>query len=205
MASKTEICNLALGHLGQSLTIANVDTEAGKVPAAFRRVYEIELKTMMESFPWPFATKFVTLGLVEEEPTDEWDYSYRMPSDCLQFRRIMSGVRNDTRATRVPYKIGQDTQGDLIYTDEVDAECEYTVRVTDENRYPSSFRKALALALALAMLPQMVKGKGDPSKLGAFLRSEYKVALSVARANAANEEQPDEPPDTESVEARGGF
>ena len=89
-SSTTEIANLALGHLGIGKDIANLDTESSQEAKAMRRYYDICRRTVLQEFTWPFATKFVTLGLVEEDPTDaeEWAFSYRYPADCLFLRRL---------------------------------------------------------------------------------------------------------------------
>ena len=95
MASKTEICNLAISHLGVGKEIANFETERSEVAAACRRYYDIALQTMLTEFDWGFATRYVTLGLEEIEPNSEWRYSYRYPHDCLKVRRIISCETGD--------------------------------------------------------------------------------------------------------------
>src|SRR5688572_11149621 len=111
MASETEIANLALSHLGVGKEIANLETERSQEAVACRRFYDTARDATLRDFSWPFATKIAVLGLIEADPNDEWDYSYRYPSDCLQLRRILSGVRNDTRDSRVPFKLAHDDSG----------------------------------------------------------------------------------------------
>ena len=92
MASKTEIGNLALSHIGIGKEVANIETEQSAEASALRRVYDTALRKTLRDFNWPFARVIADLGLIEEDPTDEWDFSYRVPSDCVSFRRIPSGV-----------------------------------------------------------------------------------------------------------------
>lgn len=87
MSSSTEISNMALSHLAISREIAALDTERSQEAQACRRFYETVRKTVLRDYPWPFATKFATLALVEDDPNSEWDFSYRYPSDCLNARR----------------------------------------------------------------------------------------------------------------------
>lgn len=196
MASKTEICNQSLSHLGIGKEIANFTTEASQEAQACRRFYDQALEATLRDFNWPFATKFAALGLIEEDPTTEWSYSYRYPTDCLKIRRILSGVRNDKRDTRVEYKVGQDDSGLLIYTDMEDAEIEYTLNATDPQFYPSDFTNALAFRLAMYIAPRLTGG--DPFKMGDRAAKMYDYEVSRAKATALNEEQ-------ETVEAESEF
>lgn len=199
MASDTQIANLALGHLGVGKEIADL-TEKSTEAASCRRFFVQARDEVLRDFPWPFATKIVALALVEEEPNTEWTYSYRYPADCLKIRRILSGIRNDTRQSRVPYKIAQDTQGRVLYTDAQDAELEYTLRVTDASRYHPDFISALSFLLATYVAPGLTAG--DPFKMGERALKLYVYALGKAQGNAVNEQQDEELPESEFVRGR---
>lgn len=199
-ASIADICNLALSHLGVGKEIANLETENSEEAQTCRRFYETVRDQTLRDFAWPFATRIAALALVDEEPNDEWDYSYRFPSNALKIRRILSGIRNDSRQTRTPYKIAGDTSGSLIYTDMEDAEIEYTIRVTNPLRYPPDFLMALSLRLASYIAPRLTGG--DPFKLGNRALELYAFEIGKSEASAANEEQPDETPESEFVQER---
>lgn len=199
MASETGICNLALAHLGISKAIADL-TERSKEANLCNQFYESTRDLVLRDFAWPFATKFVTLALVEEDPTDEWSFSYRYPVDCLKFRRILSGLRNDNRQSRVPIKIGQDDAGQLIYCDIEDAEAEYTIQVEDAGKFPPDFVMALSLRLASYIAPALTGG--DPFKLGERAYRAYRMEIAAAQGNAGNEEQNEEHPEAEMIRAR---
>jgi len=136
MASKTEICNLAIGHLGTGKLIADFTTEQSAEAKACRRFYDPTLETTIRDVSPTFARKFVTLALVEETPTTEWDYSYRYPNDILKVRRILSGTRNDSRQSKVSYIEGFDNTGKLIYTDAADAVIEAIAKCDIPSLYP---------------------------------------------------------------------
>ena len=199
-ASEIAICNLALSHLGVGKEIANLETETSQEAAACRRFFATARDNTLRDYPWPFATKIASLALIETEPNDEWGYSYRYPTDCVRLRRILSGNRNDNRQTRVPYKIAQDTSGELLYTDMENAEVEYTVRETDPSRYPSDFAMAFSLRLALYIAPRLTKG--DPFKLGDRALSLHEFEIKKAMASAHIEEQSEEEPDSEFIRGR---
>ena len=185
MATKTEICNIALSHLGISKEIANVDSEQSQEAKACRRFYDISRETVLKDFNWPFATKFATLNLIEEDPNDEWLYSYRYPNDCLFARRILSGFREDTEATRITYKIGKDDQGILFFSDKENAELEYTSDVTDVDLYTSDFKIALSYRLAHYIAARLTAG--DPFNLADKCFQKYMLEISKASSNALNE------------------
>lgn len=200
MSSKTDIANLTLAHCGVGKQIANLDTENSAEARAIRPFYEMARDAVLRDFEWPFATKFADLGLVETDPTDEWGYSYRYPSDCLKIRRILSGSRNDTLDTRASYKISSDDTGSLILTDVVDAQVEYTVRTTAVERYSPDFILALSYRLAVYAAAKLTAG--DPFKLGDKAAKMYLFELGLARTSAVGEEQPDRPQESEFITGR---
>lgn len=200
MASTTDICNLALSHLSVGTTIANVETERSTPALACRTFFSTARDATLRDFAWPFATKIADLQLVTESPNDEWDFSYRYPTDAVNIRRVLSGVRNDTSSTRVPFRVMYDVSGPVIYSDEESGEIEYTVRVTNVNHYPPDFVMALSLRLAAYIAPRVTGG--DPFKLGERAMRLYQVEIARAEASAVNEAQGDIVPEAESIRVR---
>lgn len=202
MASETEIANMALSHLGESKLIASL-TEGTAEARACNSFYETARDKVLEDFNWPFARTFVTLGLVEEDPTgidDEWSFSYRYPSDCLKAIRVVSGIKPEDKNTEIKFIVGQDSSGLLIYTDEEDARLEYTKRFTDTQFFPTTFRLALSYYLAQLIAARITAG--DPFGLGKKAENEYIVQIQKAQANAFNEQRKPNDPDSEFITAR---
>lgn len=201
MESVTEICNLALTHIGQGAGISDIETEQSDAADACRTVFKIARNVTLRQFKWPFANQpGVALGLVETAPNDEWAYSYRYPSDAEKVLRIWSGIRNDTRQSRAPYKIVNNSDGKLIYTDVVNAVMEYTVRVDDVSLWPSDFCMALSYKIAYLIAPRLTGG--DPFKLGQNAFQMFNTEITNAKAAALNEEQAEEDPDSEFIRTR---
>ena len=198
--SSTEICNFALLHLGQTKRIANLTTEQSKEAQIFRSFYETVRDLVLRDHIWPFATKISALALVQEDPNDEWSYSYRYPSDALMIRRVLSGVRNDARNTRTSYKISKDAQGLLLLCDLEEAQIEYTEMVTDVSFFPDDFVMALSYRLAYYAAPSITNG--DPFQMQGRMMQMYQGEMSRATANGFNEEQPDELPESEFIRFR---
>lgn len=202
MASKTQIANMALSHLGVGVEIANIETEQSQEATACRRFYDVALQATLRDYQWPFATKQATLSLIESltASTDEWDYSYRYPSDCIDARRILSGTRNDSRQSRAPFRILKDSSARIIYTDQENAILEYTELVDDPGFYPPDFQLAFSYRLAYLIAPKLTKG--DPFGLMDKIMKLYDAEISRAKAASVNEEQADELVDSEFVRMR---
>lgn len=200
MASKIGICNMALSHLGISKEIAIFDTEKSEEAGACRRYYDEALYRTLRDFHWPFATKIDALALVGTDPNTEWSYSYRCPTDCIDVRRILSGDRNDTRQSRVPFRIAQDIAGLLIFTDTTEAEMEYTIKAENPLYYPSDFIMAFSFYLAFLIAPRITGG--DQFKLGDRALKLYVGELMMTKKKALNEAQIDEEPASEFIRVR---
>jgi len=198
-STNISICNLALGLLGNGKRIGNLSertVEAIACNAFFEDVRDATLR----DFDFPFSKAFVDLILVEEDPTEEWAYSYRMPADCLKARRIISGNPQEANNERVKYLIASDTHGNLILTNHPDAQLEYTRRVDVAAHYPSDFRLALATHLAAWIAPQVTGG--DKFKFADKLMRTYQRRISMSQANAFNEEGQPEAPESEFIRGR---
>jgi hypothetical protein len=180
--------------------VANLDSERSQEALACRAFFDLALENTLRDFNWPFATKIAALNLVEEDPNDEWGFSYRYPPDCLKVRRILSGTRTDTVDTREKYRITRDDAGLLILADKEDAEIEYTMRTTDPERYPSDFVMALSFRLAVYIAPRVTGG--DPFKLKESCYQSYNMEIGKAYSSALNEEQPDIDPESEFITGR---
>lgn len=168
-------------------------------------IYDLMRRATLRDFAWSFAHKVATLGLVTESgdalhPTDEYTFAYRQPSDCLQDRKIQSGIRNDNRQSRVPYKVSRDSTGGLILTDREDAILEYTIDIQEVQLYPDDFVLALSLRIATYVAPKIAGA--DPFKMRDTCAKLYRMEIESAKSNSLNEQQVDEDPESELIRAR---
>ena len=200
MSSKTEMANLAISHLGQGKEIANIETEKSSEASTMRRYLPVVVEMFLKNFPYSFCNVTYTLDLVEANPNDEWDYAYRLPTDCLKPLRILSGLRNDSRQTRVPTHIGKDSQGGLIYCDQENAQLEYVQFVDDPSKYPVDVFLAMSYLLAGMAAPRIC-GE-DPFKMGDKAMKMYQYFKGQADAADANDQQQEEPPEAEAIRSR---
>lgn len=202
MASKTQIVNIALGRIGQSQTVNNVDTETSLPARTARTFWDDDVLYVLRDFPWPWARAYVDLALVggsvSEAVNNDWQYSYRYPSDCVFARRlVVEGVgRSDPKPP--PYELGRDSQGRLIFTDEPEAELEYTVIVTDPSEFDPIFVSMLGWKHGANLAPSLSKIKD----MAATCMQMYEIDKSKAESRALNEAQQSEPIEAEMIRAR---
>lgn len=202
--SKTQVWNLALIHLGSTNTVADIATERSKEARVGLTIFDTVLKAVLRDFDYVFARKRDELTLIETDPNDEYSFSYQYPTDCVAFRRIPSGARNDTRQTRIEFSEEYDaTNGTtVILTDIEDADGIYTFFHETVSLWPADFVLAMSFRLAYYGAPSIAGS--DSKRLKQEMWAGYQAELAQARANIANEEQVAEPPESEFILAREG-
>lgn len=200
--TKTKISNLALSHLGSSKTIANFEQEQSAEAKACREYFDTCVEEVLQGFPWPFASKIAALALTTgpQPPSSEWQYAYKYPVDCLTVRRILSGSRNDSKDSEIPYRIFGDETGRELHTDKQDAEAEYTVRITDPARFSADFAMAMSFLLA-AYIAARITG-GDPFKKGPQCFQMFNMKMPKVEARQLNEQKYDRSPESEFERSR---
>lgn len=227
--SDIQVCNWALSRIGSTQTITSFveDSNESKQCALFYGSCRDEL---LRSFTWPWATKYIQLTQVSDigvQANPEWGVSYRYPTDCLFIVRLIAYLqqsqtspppttgpivqvpvffpdRSDTNPNPLPYSIGQDADGLLIYTDCVNVWAKYTEAVTDPLRFSMDF--AMLLAWRLAM--ELSYGLAISDSRREMAIKMYTDGLMRVRANAMNESQNDSPwisYQSQFVRARWGY
>lgn len=211
MASKTDICNMALSHLKSGIEITNVVTEQSQAAKACRRYYDTIRDEFQSSFAWNFNKKTAALTWVADNPTTVWSFSYTYPTDCLFARRIASVTVDaqdsfaapvnaiavigntttpvqDTQNSAIPFEVA----GTLIYTNMPSAILEYSYRNDDETTWPAKVSIAMSYALASYIAPRMTDG--DPFNMVEKMMALAEKKLNEAKAASGNERlriQPD--------------
>ncbi len=205
--------NQALSRTGSTQIITAFD---GSTNAATQGAlwYPIVRDALLRDFQWPWATKYAALDLVSDPTTgpvnSEWLYSYRYPTDCMFIRRLLLAPssmpavaltsqgasfivpvqwRQDSDPYPVPFEIGQDALGKLIYTSLVGAYLKYTVAVTDTTQFAPDFSDLLVWRLAVELSYSLAISDARRE----FCEKKYKETLATTRANALNEQQRDNP------------
>lgn len=233
--SQVDIVNLALSHICEKtiVTMAEKSVEAQTA----NQFYNTALYETLRDFSWPFATKYDNLALIPMNPAStsiqvtqanqNWAFAYQYPSDCLYFRRVLSGFYQDTRQSRVPYMIaktdfinpqppviGTPTPPEYTFTPTVDsgmyvftnqqfAQAEYTYLVTDTSTFPPDFIMAFSYRLAGYMVTRLTGG--DPFHLKTEVMALYDAEITKAKASSFNEEQMPQEVPSEFQRVRNGL
>ena len=199
LSASTRLVNLALSRCGVAGKVVDLATDLSAEADAARTVYKTELDATLRDFPWPFATRYATLTLVAGTEDDavngDWQYSYRAPTGSLLVRRIVDPtVGRRWSATPIPFRMGQDATGDLIYCDEpgevLEADADVDVEYTWRPDCPASvadpiFRSAAAWRLAAALAVPL----GRDIKLADRAQRNYLLELEKAKLVHAQEQQ----------------
>ena len=200
MATETDVANMALSHLGVGIEIQDLESESSQQAQVCRRFFGIARDKALADCPWPFAKAFATLGLVAEDPIEEWSFSYRIPADSLVIRRLRSGQRRDSESTSVPFATGQDGSGALLFTDQTPCDIEYTKRIEDSQRWDVDFSTALSYLLASYIAPRIAAG--DNTGLTRRCYELYVAETNRAMATILNGERHDLLPPSSFARAR---
>ncbi len=135
------------------------------------------------------------------DPTYDWKYAYRMPTDILQPLRLVDGNRTPIRSNWPVFWVGEDDTSRLLYCNyDTDVVMEYVKVVTDVTKFPVLFTQALAAKLAFYSAPLLVGA--DPNPVLARTAQVYTVVLSEARAMDVMRNRPDDDADAELIQGR---
>lgn len=186
MLTKNDVANLALGRLGVSLSVADIDTENSVQAKVIRRHLRMSLDTILERHPWTFANHTQALTLHEEDPSEAFKFAYDLPSDCLVLRRIaQEGIFHQTKEyedMKDPWKqVYTGTSTQRIWCNVYLAHGEYTVRISEDSAVPVHFGRAWAAQLSMDIAPSLITN--NFAKVKQLLNSEARNEIFDQIAN----------------------
>lgn len=202
MYTKELIYNLALSDLLLSRTIKNVETDTSNEGKTLNLHYPIALRAALEDMDLDATADQVNLELIEEDPNDLWDFSYKYPSNCAKLRRLQSSVRMDDRDSHIEKRVATRAGKKVIFTDEASAIAEFIPH--DINLSILSAQAGLTIAHKLALLSAaLITGKGA-RELMKQIQEKYVVSKAEAQEHDHGENFNFVDPETESefVKAR---
>lgn len=200
MASPVDICNMALGRIGVSTLIASLDATRNLEERTCALWYPIMRDFALSEYEWRFASRRVSLALLDEDPPTNWGYRYAYPTDCLKARRLVyPGLYSPRADQRLMYEVVSNGTSRVIDTNIEDAELEYTMRVEDTEQFPPLFVSALAYLIASELVMPLSK-KPD---VGQAMRNAYVLVSSSAAAHSMSEAEEGPAPENEFTAARG--
>lgn len=196
--SDVQICNLALSRCGVNVQIESLTEGSAEADACLTNYAPCRDYVLSRS-KWPFTTRWVDLGLVATDPNSDWSYSYRYPSDCVIAMRLVLGYSRSP-VVNPSYEISSDASGFLILCDVENATLEYSASATNAGFYSD----ALASAIAWRLASETAIPLGRAISLADRANSMFDRELSVAKAFAKNQPQPDPIPTSCFERARYG-
>lgn len=170
--TETDICNIALGRIGVSKTIADLDTEQSKEARLCRMYYRLARDEVLERVPWAFAMRAKPLQpLTPAELVPGWTNAYAMPTDAASIVEVVPagdvanvtgyytsdccGPWNAPRQGRYSFRRALSDDGSLpvVLTNLTDAYAVYVAKVTNPMAFSTMMVSAIAdrLAMELAM------------------------------------------------------
>lgn len=196
MPSPVDICNLALGHLGDRGTVASIDPPEGSAQAAHcARFYPMARDALLEMHPWRFATRRKALALLEVGAWT-WAFAYAEPSDLLRTVAVLPPDAIDDSAAQ-PYDIELADSGvRTILTNQEGAVLRYVARGVDSASFPPLFVDALAWLLASYLAGPILKGdvgKDEAKRCLAAFSTSFALA-TVSDASQRKSRQAHVPP-----------
>jgi len=162
----------------------------------------------------------------------DWQYAYRLPADYVMVRRLVTeGTGRSFEREPKTWEAGTDAVGPLLFTNEIDPKLEYTARIACVClRGDDLFRDALAWRIAASLAPSLAQVDPErpeqpgrtpehppdnaqrvshrPNKAAArqaaarYAFARYLAVLGFARAQDANEAEPEADGDAEWIEGR---
>lgn len=178
MVSDVDICNMALGFLGDTARITNITPPDQSTQAQLcAKFYPIALRSTLEMHNWAFATKRTELTLVDIDHIEEhgahththtwgthcdcseWEYFYELPRHFLKAISVVPAESTDDYLKSQDFSVQLDSLGvPRLYTDCKDAILVYTEYVVETHLFPPLFQVAVAWHLASMLAGPIIKG-----------------------------------------------
>lgn len=194
MASEIDICNLALGHLGDSATVTSINPPEGSVQAEHcGRFYPIARDALLERYAWSFATRTDLLVELAIDLPATWEYAYALPASALTIHAVYSKDATDEEiecgvAVPWPYVTAVEPLSGtkIIYTDLEFATARYTRSVSDTALFSALFVDTLSKLLASYLAGPLYKGV-EGRKMSREMLKEFEYSYGIATSADANQ------------------
>lgn len=181
ISSKNEICNLALGHLG-NFEVVDIDSPKNNSEFVCKRWYDITRESALREGIFNFCIKRDIISKDAETPAFGWSYQYSIPSDCLRILSVGDDIENDKFLN---YSI---EKGKILCDEDFSSgmPVRYIENIKEAGRFDAIFVSYLSLKLAMNMCFDL----NNDSNLKAQLIEMTSLAKLEALSSANQESRP---------------
>jgi hypothetical protein len=166
MPSETDLCNDALGQLGEKpITAIDDGTAAANLCQAFLPALRDDA---LVEHHWNFNMKHIELALDDPAVKSDYIYSYALPADCLKVIQLNASDR-----------VAWDVEAGHLVTNEGSATIKYLSRVLNPSLWHPKFYQALATGLASKLAGPIANNYGAAAKLYDLSVSKMDMAKSI--------------------------
>lgn len=185
MLYKTDIANMALGRLGLSSTIADLENDFSTEAKIIKRHFRTSLDYLLEQHEWNFAKRSVKLSLQFTDPEEGYGFSYHWPVKALVIRQIAPEGRFIKDMELYPdQKIHFEERyigtTKLVYTDLDLAYAQYTEQVDSNSVFPNHFGRSLAAQLSKDVAPSLITNNFPKIKAALNSEADNDIASGIA-------------------------
>lgn len=206
MSSAVDICNIALGHLGDSANVSSIDPPEGSAQAEHcARFYPMARDTLLEMHNWGFATRRVSLAQISipsATAATTWEYAYAFPAAVARMIAVLAPDTPDSEGAEFEVE-ALSTGSYVIYTNVEDAILRYVERVADTTKFTPLFVDALGWLLASYLAGPIIKGDSGATA-GRECYKTFLGQFSLAAGSDSRQRRVVDAHVPASIRARGG-
>lgn len=169
--SVTDICNTALGHLGEP-EIQNINQTGNEAARLCRLHYPIARDAMIRRHRWNFAVTRIPLAQSSTAPVSGYDYAYPLPSNFIRLLEL-----NDIDAADLSGFFS--VEGKSLFTDEATATIRYLSRIEDTTYFDALFTDALSYDLAARLAGPLTQSAGMQGAMAEMAREKLGEAMKA--------------------------
>ncbi len=158
MTSKTDLANMALVNIGSTNLIASL-TEKSTEARVCNLFMENILKEVQREIEPQTSKVIKALSLIEEQPSEKYQYIYKYPKECIKFIRIESGMINESSDSKIPFEKTEKDGVTVIKCNEAQASAEYIYHNDDLTKWNSDLITAASFLLSFRIAPGLDRGQ----------------------------------------------
>jgi hypothetical protein len=182
MATDLDLANSALNMLGEDGLVTPGNTVNNKVIPVVNRYLPMAKEETLRARDWNCVRGRAALAsLTTDKSMGEWQYSYRLPNDCLCVRRFV-GDTNFTRGRSFSVEVDNDNKR-VIFCDVAQAQIVYTRNITNPELWDSQLFNTVACRLAWHLTGPIVRDY----KLADMFLQKFQLAFEEAIASDEGE------------------